>query len=359
MANLPLKLVDYGLIEGQRERLGLSSYQMPTEEERGARVHLSGENRLVHGTLLGPGLVRNLGLLRLGPFSASKLVCATVENTATVRMEGGSLYLGCTSPNIPGVVRTTGEGVVELVGAYVSPNGGAMLELDGSAGAVVRVSGTTTLDVPFSLKDTTLGLEGQEPALNLTRQGRFVGENRLEVGEGAALRFAAGTYSLEGTLRGEVRGSLVLAGATLQVPEGQELTLDLSGNGLQVVQGTLLGPGLVRNLGLLRLGPSSANKRVCATVENTATVRMEGGYLYLGCTSPNIPGVVRNRGEVRLGDAYVSRGGGDSAIYNQGAFVKDSGAGEADVDPTFYALPGGYEQALSGTFRFRDYRNFR
>uniref|UniRef100_UPI0013E2A02A hypothetical protein n=1 Tax=Thermus tenuipuniceus TaxID=2078690 RepID=UPI0013E2A02A len=89
------------------------------------------------------------------------------------------------------------------------------------------------------------------------------------------------------------------------------------------------------------------------------TVRLEGSQIAFGCSSPNLAGVLENRNEVLLGDTSVGQGGAGGVIHNWGAFVKDRGTGTAYIDPTFFAHPGGYEQAQSGTFYFRDYRNLR
>ncbi|MCX7806960.1 MAG: hypothetical protein N3A38_17520, partial [Planctomycetota bacterium] len=150
-------------------------------------LRLTGQGlQMLQGALLGPGTLRNEGLLRIGPSEPLKYVCATVENVATVRLEGGNIYFGCTSPNIPGVLRTTGQGVVELVGAHVHPAGVAQLVVEGSE-AVLRAGGNNRLNVGFTLKETTLRLEGQGARMELNANGRFEGENRLEVGEGTAL----------------------------------------------------------------------------------------------------------------------------------------------------------------------------
>ncbi len=346
-----------GTLQGEVQgNLLLSGGTLQVPEGKQGALNLTGNGlQVLAGFLLGPGTLQNQGLLRIGPSDAGKYLCLTLQNTGTVRMEGAAFWFGCSDPSLPGVLQ---GGTVEVVNANIGTIGQSFLRLEGQEARLVA-TGTSYLRQTLHLGNATLAVQGQDSALHFLAGGLFQDTASLQVAQGASLVFAGGTFALEGTLQGEVQGNLLLSGGTLQVPEGKQGALNLTGNGLQVLYGTLLGPGTLQNQGLLRIGPSDAGKYLCLTLQNTGTVRMEGAAFWFGCSDPSLPGVLENQGRVLLGDSAIGTSHAQSAIHNRGGFIKDQGTGTAYLYPTFYAEPGGYEEARSGSFWFRDYRNLR
>jgi hypothetical protein len=211
---------------------------------------------------------------------------------------------------------------------YVIYNNHGSSRLANQGSLVKAGAGTFEVRVPL---DNQGEVEVQEGALNSTGGGRLLG-GEYRVAENAAMRLA-GTWVGGG--QGQVQGSLQLWGA-LQAPEGQEATLNFTGDGLQWHSGSLLGPGTFVNQGLLRVVNTSYDKYLCAALRNEGEIRVES-HLGFGCSSPNLPGLLTNAQgatlalQVPQSTTYVIYNNhGSSRLANQGSLVK-AGAGTFEV----------------------------
>ncbi|MGC8905566.1 hypothetical protein, partial [Thermus sp.] len=357
--------------------------ELQGQGENLARAVFQGENRFLAGTLRGPGILQNQGLLRSSAYQyRSKYICLTLQNAGTVRIEGWYTHFGC--DDLPGVLE---GGTVELVDGHIHNNDysgqGGSIRLEGPEARFVVIGSrdnqwnftevpvhlkNATLNVqcsgqycrfnsyaPFHFEDATIIVQGQDSGVRLW-SAFFQGTNTIQVAERAGLEVVNESV-LDGTLQGEVQGKFEL-GSDFQVPEGKRAILNLTGNGLWFdAPRSLRGPGILENRGLLHI---ENNPPLCLTLQNTGTIRTSSYSWDFGCD--DLPGVLENQGQVVFtrGDKVINTKHPQSAIHNRGGFrFINQGWATVYIYPTFYAEPGGYEEAEGGSFWFREYRNLR
>jgi hypothetical protein len=197
------------------------------------------------------------------------------------------------------------------VGSWSNNTGANSLVNTGTLNKTTTVD--FTISVPMQQQNATVNV--QEGALYSFGQQQHASECEMERGKRSDAESCVGTHTFSGTHSGEIAGTLVQTGGTVQA--GSEgATFNFTGTGYQWQDGTLNGGSAgLTNAGLLRI-VNVYTRDLSGVLVNTGTLVHEAGTTNFNGAS------LRNSGtaEVRSGSWYNNTG--TNSLVNTGTLNK-------------------------------------
>ncbi len=254
------------------------------------------------------GSLTNKGSLFLTTANAKSLAAGTLRNEGTLTWDEGALYIygGATVDNRA----TFNLDAVNQIYRY-NGNTGSLV----NAGTLRRnADGAAFINVTL---ENTGSVEVLKGTVNVTSESIHTGATLL-ASEGAALQLTGGTHTVAGTVSGAPAGSVAMTGGTLVAGEGGG-TLDFSGSGFRIDNGSIDAAAGLTNKGLLTLATANAKSLTAGTLRNEGTLRWTEGalYVYGGATVENI-GLF----EAATVNQIYQYNGATGRIVNTGTFRK-------------------------------------
>jgi hypothetical protein len=250
-----------------------------------------------------PGTLSNLGLLRMVN-SYGRYLSGVLVNTGTLVHEDGSNYFNGAS------LQNSGTAEVRLGGWYNNTGTNSLV----NTGTLNKTTTDNfTITVPMQQQNATVNV--QAGTLTLSAGSNTHQDVSWSVASGASLRLPSGTHTFSGTHSGEIAGTLVQTGGTVQAGSNGA-TFNFTGTGYQWVQYTLNGGSAgLTNAGLLRM-VNSYGRFLSGVLVNTGTLVHEDGSTYFNGASLQNSSTV----EVRLGGWYNNTG--TNSLVNTGTLNK-------------------------------------
>ncbi|MFN7016180.1 MAG: hypothetical protein ACK4P5_03300 [Fimbriimonadales bacterium] len=270
-------------------------------------INQDAELAFTAGTLLlrnpnnnAAGTLTNAGVFRLPGTGSSRVLSGSVANTGRLRHEANRL-------NWEGATLQSSGAIELLSGDWYNYSG---TNLARNTGTVSKSgTGTFTIYVPFD-NQGRVSVQGGE--LQVSGGGTSGSGGVWNVGANGVLTFVS--HTLSGSHTGSVQGQARLAGTLTIAAQGA--TLNLSGNGLAFVSGTLNAEGALTNAGVFRLPSSTAYRYLSGSVANTGTLRHEANNLrWNGAT-------LQSSGAIELLSGNWYNNSGTNLARNTGTLAK-------------------------------------
>jgi hypothetical protein len=253
----------------------------------------------------GSAGLTNAGLLRMVS-NYGRFLSGVLVNTGTLVHEDGSTYFN-------GASLQNSSTVEVRLGGWYSNTGANSLVNTGTLNKTTTSSFTIT--VPMQQQNATVNV--QAGTLTLSAGSNTHQNVSWSVASGATLVLQYGTHTFSGTHSGEIAGTLLQTGGTVQAGSNGA-TFNFTGTGFQWQEGTLNGGSAgLTNAGLLRM-VNSYGRYLSGVLVNTGTLVHEAGSTYFNGASLQNSGTA----EVRLGGWYNNTG--TNSLVNTGTLNKVS-----------------------------------
>jgi len=279
------------------------------------------------GSIAGPGVLTNIGMMNLSGLGNKRFDAMTFENTGTVRWSGTGnfwLYNGAVFNN-----RANGTFDIQT-DAMVQTFSGATGNFN-NTGTVRKSGGTGTSrfsGANFNNSNGTINVEVGTLALGA---GTNTG-GKITVASGAILDLTAGggipVYT--GTYAGSGAGTIRQNSGTLNIATAGA-TFNFSGNTFQWTGGNINGPGVLTNIGTFNISSANPKNLVSDTLRNSGTVNWTGTGSFNLSTSSVFNNLVNGVFDMQS-DATLGTGFGSTGDFNNaGTLRKSAGTGTSTI----------------------------
>jgi lysophospholipase L1-like esterase len=282
----------------------LQTYGTVQAGSEGATFNFTGTGyQWVRHTLNGGSAgLTNAGLLRMVN-SYDRYLSGVLVNTRTLVHEDGWTYFNGASLQNSGTAEVRSGGWSSNTGANSLVNTGTLNK---------TTTNSFIITVPMQQQNATVNV--QAGALYLSASSNTHQNVRWSVESGATL-VLGDTHIFSGTHSGEIAGTLVQTGGTVQA--GSEgATFNFTGTGYQWVRHTLNGGSAgLTNAGLLRM-VNSYDRYLSGVLVNTRTLVHEDGWTYFNGAS------LQNSGTAEVRSGGWSSNTGANSLVNTGTLNK-------------------------------------
>ncbi|MCG8605773.1 hypothetical protein MJD09_12350, partial [bacterium] len=298
------------------------------------------------GTLRGPGTLTNNGILNImaGDFQVMKL-SAAIDNAGTVNFSSSDFRGGGSS-----VITNLADGTFVLMddalGRFAFVSGPPLSLVNRGIVARIKSPGVANWALTFNNEGGTIDVPDGTLLLS---GGGISKDGNLKIGLTGTLDLSGAVHTFSGAFSGTTDGRLVL-NTRIDVDGA---TFDFSVGGLIWHAGRVTGPGRLTNNGILNMPPGAAQEITSnALIDNAGTINISstdlrggGGSILTNLSSGSI--VFKDNALARF--AFLS--GPALTLVNQGAVVKDQGAGAANWG-LFFNNEGGFIDVQAGALNF-------
>lgn len=301
---------------------------------------------MTYTELIGSGTLTNNGTIVFTHLRSVRGSLTIINNGVINLNQSGTIYAGYGTPTL----NNTASGIINL-----NAEDGGLYQQSGemtiiNSGLIKRAhgSGAYRIEIPLQNNNGTVSVENG--SLTLYNPATVLTDGTYNVANDAVLNFNH-TFTLNGTLSGQLDGPINWAGKLLVAPS-TEATLNFNGSGdFNWISGEFKGEGTLTNKGVLNLD-GSGSIRGNSTLKNEGSININStSTYYFGYGSPTLTNTASGVINI-LSDGAISGQDGFVTLNNSGTIKKEPSTGNFFIDANVTNSAPGKIIAETGLLKF-------